>query len=140
VHVADRQVYNAQVAENEQQNEFGNNLILGVMAVLAAVTMLNTLIVGTLERRRQLRLLSRVGATRRQLAGMFTWQALFVTVCGIGAGVAVSVCTLIAVTRGVTGSSAVSIPGAPAALIIGAVAVLTTATVMGTFRAVSRRI
>lgn len=138
VQVADRQVYNAQVRQHDAENQFGNNLILGVMAVLAAVTMVNTLIVATLERRRQVRLLRRVGATGRQLAAMFAWQALFVTVCGIAAGAAVATGALTSVDRAVTGSAAPYIPFGPAALIVGAVAALATGAVMGAFRLLPR--
>jgi len=137
--VATRQVYNAQVAQNSAQNSFVDNLILGVIAVLAAVTMINTLAVATFERRRQVRLLSRAGATRTQLAGMFGWQALFVAVLGIAAGAAVCAGTLAAIDRAVTGSAAPYIPLAPAALITAAVAALATGTILVSARAVSRR-
>ena len=139
VQVATRQVHNAQVAQNSAQNSFVDNLILGVIAVLAAVTMINTLAVATFERRRQVRLLSRAGATRTQLAGMFGWQALFVTVLGIAAGAAVCAGTLAAIDRAVTGSAAPYIPLAPAALITAAVAALATGTILVSARAVSRR-
>lgn len=130
VYLADRQVYNAQVRLNDAQNSFGDLLILGVIAVLAAVTMANTLAVATFERRSQVRLLARIGATRLQLAGMFGWQALFVTAVGIAAGVAVCAGALAAVTRAETGSPAAYIPAGPAALIVATVAALVMGTIM----------
>lgn len=136
---ADRQVYNAQVRQNESVNGFGNDLILGVIAALAAVAMINTLVVATLERRRQVRLLARVGATGRQLAGMFAWQAVFVTVCGIAAGAAVGAGTLVAVDRAITGSATPYIPPGPAALMAATIAVLATGSIMAAFRALPRR-
>jgi putative ABC transport system permease protein len=138
VHVAGRQVYNAQVRQSYAQNSFGDLLILGVIAALAAVTMANTLAVATFERRHQVRLLARVGATRRQLAGMFGWQALFVTVVGIAAGVAVCAGALAAITRAVTGSPVPYIPAGPAALIVATVAAFATGTIMASLRAMSR--
>ena len=138
VRVADRQVYSAQVQQRESQNVFGNALILGIMAVLAAITMINTLVVATLERRRQVRLLGRVGAVRRQLAAMFAWQALFVTVCGIAAGAAVAAGTLTAVDRAVTGSATPYIPFGAAVLIVAGVAALATGAIMGAFRLLPR--
>ena len=87
--LATRALYNAEVARNTQQNSFVDLLILGVLAALAAVTLVNTLAVSTLERRGRVRLLASVGATRRQLAWSFGWQALFVTVAGVAAGAAV---------------------------------------------------
>lgn len=139
VQVADRQVYNAQVQQNDSENVYGNSLILGVIAALAAITMINTLIVATLERRRQIRLLSRIGATRRQLAAMFSWQAVFVIAGGIVTGAAVGAGTLSAVDRASTGSAAPYVPLGPAALIAGGIAVLTLVPVMATFRALARR-
>jgi len=139
VRVADRQVYNAQEEQQESQNHYGNDLILGVIAALAAVTMINTLIVATLERRRQVRLLARIGATRGQLAGTLVWQALFVTGCGIAAGAAVCAGTLTAIDRAVTGSAAPYIPPASAALMVAVIAGLAIASIMGAFRALPRR-
>ena len=57
-----------------------------MVAALAAVALVNTLAMSTLERRRVLRLLGRVGATRGQAAAVFGWQAAFVTVTGLVAG------------------------------------------------------
>ncbi len=137
--LASRAVYNAEVARNAGQNNFGDILILGVIAALAAVTMINTLAVSTAERRGQVRLLRRVGATTRQLAGAFTWQALFVTVAGIVAGAAVCAGTLTGLDRAVTGSAVPFIPAGPAALIVAGVAALTFGTIMTSFAATSRQ-
>jgi putative ABC transport system permease protein len=139
VRLASRAVYNAEVAQNTGQNSFGDIAILGVIAVLAAVTMINTLAVSTAERRRQARLLAQIGATTRQLAAVFGWQALFVTVVGIAAGAAVCAGALVALDRAVTGSAVPYIPAAPAALIVTAVAALTFGTIMTSFTAFSRR-
>jgi len=88
--LASRDVANAQAAQAAAQDSFGNNLILGVIATLAAVSLVNTLTAATVERRRVLRLLGRVGATRGQAAAVFGWQAVFVTVTGLAAGAAAS--------------------------------------------------
>jgi putative ABC transport system permease protein len=116
--LASRAVYSAEVAQDTQQNSFVNLLILGVIAALAAVTLVNTLVVSTVERRGRVRLLASAGATTRQLAWSFGWQALFVTV---------------------TGSAALYIPAGPAALLVAAVAALTLGTVLTSFTAITRR-
>ena len=72
--VTGRAAANAQSAQAAAQNSFANNLILGVLAALSAVALVNTLVVTTVERRRVLRLLGRVGATRGQVAAMFGWH------------------------------------------------------------------
>jgi putative ABC transport system permease protein len=136
--LASRAVYNAEVAQNAGQNSFGDDVILGVIAALAAVTMINTLAVSTTGRRSQVRLLSRIGATTRQLAGAFRWQALFITVTGIAAGGAVCAGTLIGLDRAVTGTPVPYIPPAPATVIVTAVTALTFGTIMTSFTAMSR--
>jgi hypothetical protein len=87
--------------------------------------------------RRQVQLLARIGATTRQLASAFRWQALFVTVVGIAAGAAVCAGTLIGLDRAVTGTAVLYIPAAPAALVVTAVAALTFATIITSFAAIS---
>jgi putative ABC transport system permease protein len=101
LHVASRQVYNAQAEQNSTQNSFANNLIRSVIVLLAAVALINTLVVATVERRRLLRLL---GATCGQLTAMSGWHALFVTVTGTVAGLAAGAATLVGVTKAITGT------------------------------------
>jgi len=137
--LADRTLYNAEVARNTEQNSFINLVILGVIAALTAVTMINTLVVSTLERRRQVRLLGRIGAARGQLAAGFAGQAAFVTVVGVAAGAAVCAGTLIGLTRAVTGSPVPYIPAGSAVLLVGAVAALAVAGIMIPFALTSRR-
>jgi len=137
--VASRSVANAQSAQAAAQNSFANDLILGVLGVLSAVALVNTLVVMTVERRRVLRLLGRVGATRGQVAAVFGWQAVFVAGTGLVAGAAAGAVTLLAVTRAVTGSWGPFIPLAPAVGLIAAVAVLTAGAVMIPFGVMSRR-
>jgi putative ABC transport system permease protein len=137
--LASRAVYSAEVAQNAEQNSFADLVILGVLAALAAVTLVNTLAVSTLERRGRVRLLASAGATTRQLAWSFGWQALFVTVVGVVAGAAVCAGTLIGLSRAVTGSAAPYIPAGPATLLVTVVAALTLGTVLTSFAAISRR-
>jgi putative ABC transport system permease protein len=132
-------VFNAQAARASAQNSFANNLILGVVGLLAAVSLVNTLVVATLERRRLLRLLGRLGASRGQLAATFGWHALFVTVTGVVAGLAAGAATLAGVTKAITGSWTPYIAPGPTAAIIAIVAALTAGAIMIPFRAMTRR-
>ncbi len=138
-HVASRSAANAAAAQAAAQDGFANDLILGVVAALAAVAVANTLAVATVERRRALLLLGRVGASRGQVAAVFGWHALFVTVTGAVAGVAAGAVTLVAVTRAATGSWVPFIPLAPAAGLVIAVAALVAGAVMVPFHVMSRR-
>ena len=137
-HVASRNVANA-AATQAGQDGFANNLILGLVATLAAVALVNTLVVATVERRRALRLLGRVGASRGQVAAAFGWHALFVTVTGVVAGAAAGAVTLVAVTKAATGSWVPFIGLAPAAGLVIAVAALVAGAVMIPFWLMSRR-
>jgi putative ABC transport system permease protein len=138
-HVASRAAANAAAARSAGQDGFANDLILGVVAALAAVALVNTLAMSTLERRRVLRLLGRVGATRGQAAAVFGWQAAFVIVTGLVAGTAAGTVTLFAVTRAATGSWAPYIPLGPAAGLVTAVITVTAGAVMIPFWVMRRR-
>ncbi|HLK02306.1 MAG TPA: FtsX-like permease family protein [Streptosporangiaceae bacterium] len=138
IHAQARSVANAQAEQAATQNGFANNMILGIIASLAAVALVNTLVVATRERRRALRLLARTGATRGQAAAVFGWHVLFVAVTGIAAGAAVGTATLLTVTRAATGSWTPYIPFLPAAGLITAVIVLTGASVLIPFWLMSR--
>ena len=138
-HVASRSVANAAAERAAAQDGFANNLILGLVAALAAVALVNTLAVATVERRRALRLLGRVGASRGQVAAAFGWHALFVTVTGLVAGAAAGAVTLVAVTKAATGSWVPFIPLAPAAGLVLGVGALVAGAVMIPFYAMSRR-
>jgi putative ABC transport system permease protein len=127
------------VQAGESQNSFSNLLVLGVIAALAAVTLVNTLAVATFERRHSVRLLARTGATARQVAGMFGWHALFVTVTGIGAGALMAAGPLIAIDKAETGTPVPYIPPTGAVAVIGSVALLATATIMASLRAMPGR-
>jgi putative ABC transport system permease protein len=133
-HLAGRNVANAQAAAASAQNNFGSNLILGVIATLCAVSLITTLAVATRERRRSLRLLGCAGATRGQAAAVFGWHAVFVIVTGLVAGTAAGALTMLAVTRAVTGSWTPYIPVTPAAGLVAGIALLTLAAVMIPFR------
>ena len=137
--VTSRSVANAQSAQATAQNSFANNLILGVLAALSAVALVNTLVVTTVERRRALRLLGRVGATRGQVAAVFGWHAVFVAIIGLVAGAASGAVTLLTVTRAVTGSWTPFIPLAPAIGLVAVVAAITAGAVMIPFGVMSRR-
>ena len=130
---------NAQAAQATAQNNFGSNMILGVVAALAAVSLVNTLAVATLERRRALRLLGRAGATRGQATAVFGWHAVFVILTGLATGAAAGAVAMLAVTRAATGSWVPYIPVAPAAGLVAGVAALTAAAVLIPARLMLRR-
>jgi putative ABC transport system permease protein len=138
-HLTARNVANAQAAQANSQNNFGSDLILGVIGTLTAVSLVNTLVVITLERRRALRLLGRAGATRGQVIAVFGWHAAFVIGTGLLTGAAAGAVAMLTVTRAATGSWAPYIPLPPAAGLVLAVAALTVGAVMIPVRLMLRR-
>ena len=102
--VASRSVVNAQYTRLTSQNSYLNNLLLGLIITLAAVTLANTLITIAVERREPLRLLSRVGATSRQLLAMTSWQVVVLNATAITVGAGAGALAVTVVSRVLTGS------------------------------------
>jgi putative ABC transport system permease protein len=128
--VASRALVNTQDQELQSQNAYANDLILVAIAAMAAVTVVNTLVMAAVERRQALRLLRRVGATMGQLTGMTLWQTALLTVTGIVAGVAAAGVTLSTMTRAITGSWPY-VPLPAAVTVIVAVLALTLTGTLG---------
>jgi putative ABC transport system permease protein len=137
--VASRSVINAQAQQQDEQSSFINNLILMVIALLAAVSLVHTLVVATVERRESLVLLRRIGATPRQLAGVTAWQSAVVSATGVLLGTVAGAATLACVARALTGSWLPYVTVRPAALMIGLVLALTMAATLGPATAILRR-
>lgn len=122
---APRSLANAQAEQLTAQTSYANNLILGLIAALAAVALVNTLVMATLERRGALRLLQQVGTTDRQLIASTIWETLLLAGTGVllGASAAAAVSTVAA--HAITGSWQPDVTWTPAAVIVGLVALLT---------------
>lgn len=128
-------VLNAQAQLNTAQTSYANNLLLAVIAILAVVTLANTLVMATVGRRDSLRLLSRVGATTRQLLSMTGWQTLTLTVTGIGLGIVFGAASVLVITKVLTSSWTPDVTWTPVVTIIAVVLALTTLSVyIPTFR------
>jgi putative ABC transport system permease protein len=128
---ASRSVMNAQAEQLDSQDTFLNDMILWVIALLAAVTLLNTLVVATVERRDLLGLLRRIGATRRQLTAMTAWQSGALSLIGVLLGAACGAASLASVSRALTGSWMPYLTATPLLVIVGVVTALTLAATLG---------
>jgi len=128
--VASRQLVNAQNQRMQSQTDYLNNLILAGIILLAAITVVNTLVMTTLDRRQALLLLRRVGATTGQLLGVTAWQSAMLARTGIVLGVAAGGITLSTMTRAITGTSPY-VPVAAAATLTAIVLALTLAGTLG---------
>lgn len=129
--VASRDVVNARYQRQTDQNSYANDLVLATIALLAAIALLNTLVMTTIGRRDTLGLLRQVGATTGQLLSMATWQAMMVSAVGLVLGAGAGAVTLAAITKALTGSWTPYIPWFPSIGIIAAVIGLAAAGSLG---------
>jgi putative ABC transport system permease protein len=102
--VAPRSVVNAEESNLDAQGSYANNLILGVLSLLAGVALVNTLVMAVADRRDSLRLLRRLGTTHQQLLTITAWQAVLLGLLGLVFGTAVGAPSLIVVTEAISGS------------------------------------
>lgn len=122
-------VLNAQAQLNTAQNSYANNLLISVIAILAAVTMVNTLVVATVGRRDSLLLLTRVGATFRQLLSMTSWQTFTLSATGVGLGIVFGAASVLVITKVLTNAWTPDVAWPPAVIIVVVVLVLTVLSV-----------
>ena len=128
--VASRNVVNAQAQVYLAQQSYGNNLFLGVIALLASVALVNTLVMATVERRGALFLLRRVGATTRQLLSMTIWQTVILDLTGLILGVAAGVASVVVVSKQLAGTWMPYLTWPPMALIGATVVGLTILAIL----------
>jgi putative ABC transport system permease protein len=99
LNVASRSVVNAQAQQYTSDENYENNGFLGLIALLAVVALVNTLVMATVERRGAVWLLKRVGTTTRQLLSMTIWETLIIAFSGLVLGVAVGAASAIVVSK-----------------------------------------
>jgi putative ABC transport system permease protein len=128
--VASRNVVDAQYKQRTAQDSSINNLLLSVVGVLVSVALVNTLVVATLQRRKEIAMLLRVGATRRQLLAAATCQAGGLILIGVVLGLVAQTATVATVSEALTGSPVPSVPFIPMAVILGLVTLLTGVAIL----------
>lgn len=102
--VASRSILNAQAREILDQTAYANDLLLGLITLLCAITLVNTLVMATVEHREPLFLLRRVGTTTRQLLWMTAWQTSVLVVLGMILGAAAAGTAVVFVSKALTNS------------------------------------
>jgi putative ABC transport system permease protein len=112
-------------AEQARVSSWVNYLMIGVLLAFVAVTAVNSLVMGTGERSRELALLGLVGATARQVTRMIRVEALAVIGFGVLMGLAVAAATLVPFSLAVAETA---MPYLPWQVLAG---VLAGATVLG---------
>jgi putative ABC transport system permease protein len=124
-------VVNAQDARIAAQDSYLNDLALGLILALAAVTLVNTLLVTTFERREILGLLNRVGATPRQLVRATALQAATVGAVGIALGTAAGAAAMLAATKALIDSWVPYVPWPAPVALVGVIAALCLIATVG---------
>jgi putative ABC transport system permease protein len=88
--VLSRAQYLDTVASAARASAWPQWLFIGLIIAFAALAMVNTTVMATAGRQRDLALARLVGATRRQARRAITWEALITTLIGVGAGAAIA--------------------------------------------------
>ncbi len=129
--VASRSVVNGQYDKLTEQNSYVSDLILILIIALGAVTLANTLVTVAVERRDQLRLLRRVGATSGQLLAMAGWQVLALNLTAITLGAGAAALAVTVVSRVLTGSYVPYLTPAPVIALLAGVLALSGLSSLG---------
>jgi putative ABC transport system permease protein len=137
---ASRDVINAQYEQSVAQDSYINTLLLSIIGLLVSVALVNTLVLATLQRRAELAVLRRVGATAGQLAAAAAWQAAALTLIGVVLGIAALTATATTVSEASGGSPVPSIPWPTVTVILGLVTLLTGLAILApTMRMIAKR-
>lgn len=138
--VVDRSVLTAGYAEQQQTSAWINYLLAGLIILYTAITVINTLVVETADRRREFGLLRLSGARRGQVMRMAGVEGVLIAVTGVVLGSLISLGTLLPFSIAARGSV---VPDGPLwifLVVAGAVAVLTmSATLLPTWFATRQR-
>ncbi|WP_327064004.1 ABC transporter permease [Kitasatospora purpeofusca] len=107
---------------------------LGMLVCFATVSVVNTLVAVTADRRREFALLRLVGATRPQLLRMLSAEAVLTTAVGVLLGATVAGAATSAFSAAVTGSAVPPVPVATCGWIVAGAAALVLPGILVTGR------
>ncbi|MET9554790.1 FtsX-like permease family protein [Streptomyces sp. NPDC006645] len=102
--VTDQDVVKAMRSDSGDKQTRMAYLVLGVVVGYAAISLVNTQVLATTERRRELMLQRLIGSTRRQVMQMMTVEALLVSLAGLVLGFLVAAATLVPLSLSIQGS------------------------------------
>jgi putative ABC transport system permease protein len=107
---------------------------------LAAVTLVNTLVVTALDHRDALFLLWRVGTTKGQLLASVAWQSALVGVVGVVLGLATGVAPVMGAARALTGNWHPYVPWPAVGAVAAGVLLLAGVATLGPTMRMLRRV
>jgi putative ABC transport system permease protein len=125
VQVAGREALTKAFLAEVQANAWVNYLIVGLLLVYAAISMVNTLVMATADRRREFGLQRLIGSTRGQVMRMMAVEAGVVAAIGVFLGTLVAASMLVPFSAAVSDSLFPSGPLWIYLLILGLAVVLT---------------
>jgi putative ABC transport system permease protein len=138
--VVDRSVLTEAYAREQQTSAWINYLLAGLIILYTSITVVNTLVVSTADRRREFGLLRLSGARRGQVMRMAGVEGALIAVTGVVLGTAISAGTLVPFSLAANSSV---LPYGPLwifLVVAGAAALLTmTATLVPAWFATRRR-
>jgi putative ABC transport system permease protein len=109
-------------ADREMNRWFGPQFVAEIFA-FTSIAVINTLLMITLRRRRELALMRLVGATPRQVRSMARWEAALIITIGLGVGLAIAAIALLPLSHALNGGLPY-VPLRPFGAIVGGTALL----------------
>lgn len=137
--VLDRAAYRAEALRRQDASMTATYLLLVVVTVFTSISVVNTLVMSTMERSGEFALLRLVGATRRQVARMMRLENAVIVLAALLVGSLVAGAVLSVFSQALTGSSRPRLDGATLALILGGAGILALATGVSTTRIALRQ-
>lgn len=110
-----------QSRQSHQDNVIAIALLFGMALLYTGISIANTLAMSTGERTEEIRLMRRIGATGRQVAGVMLGEIVAVVLVGVVLGLTVAVITVAGVWQGLASTYAEAVIDLPLPQLIGVV-------------------
>ncbi|NEE00119.1 ABC transporter permease [Phytoactinopolyspora halotolerans] len=128
--VLDQEGFDAARSATASLDAWVNLLIGGVLLGYIAISVANSLVVGTSARARELALLRLVGTTQRQVLRMMRWEGLLTVVTAVVVGGVIAGITLVMMSIGLTGRPVPYVPPLGGIALVAAVITLGLAAIL----------
>ncbi|MFE6162243.1 FtsX-like permease family protein [Streptomyces sp. NPDC056486] len=138
-HVLDRDAYRAEALRRQDASMIATYLLLVVVTVFTSISVVNTLVMTTMERSGEFALLRLIGATRKQVARMMRLETAVIVLAALLVGALVAGAVLSVFSHALTGSARPHLAGITLALILGGAGILALATGVSTTRMALRQ-
>jgi putative ABC transport system permease protein len=126
--VSDRPALATTSDAERETNRWLGPLFVAIIFAFTSIAVVNTLMMITLQRRRELALLRLAGGTRRQVRSMARWEAVLIITIGVGVGLAIAATALLPLSHALTGGLRPHVPTGQLAAILGVSALMAVVT------------